>query len=315
MQVSDGDKQQHQQSIAELAVIVVHWRVPELLRACLASLDQERERSSLRMSVLVVDTDPETSQPPDCVAAFNDIAFINTSYGTGYAAGCNAGIQATSGQAVLLLNPDTRIVSGAIDRMWQVLFVSRHIGLVAPRLLNTDGSIQSNGYRFPGIVNTILDLYPVSDRLYNSTINGRVNPDNAGLPIEIDYPLGAAMMVKRNALEAVGGLNEDYGMYCEEIDLARRLDAHGWTRLLVPDAEVIHHGGQSTRQIAETMNEALWLSRAKYHWRWSSRLQRSLQSLVVDTALRRSSDTLTVAQRRSNSRIARAFRDRDTALS
>ena len=116
------------------------------------------------------------------------------------------------------------------------------------------------------------------------------------------------MLVRRTALEAVGLLDETYGMYCEEIDLAKRLADAGWTVVLTPTARVIHHGGQSTSQHPATMHEALWLSRARYYGRYGSRRQRALVAALVEVGTRIDDRRAGADRRRANRRIRQAFR-------
>lgn len=293
---------------AELSIVVVHWNVPELLRACLASIEAEKGRTKLAVQTIVVDSASDQHPPGKVAAAFPEVELLELGENRGYAAGCNAGIARASGEAVLLLNPDTELLAGALEVLWRTLHVAAYVGLVAPLLVNTDGSLQSHGYRFPGVLNVLCDLLPVPARLVESPLNGRVRLGDGVQPLRIDYPLGAAMLLRRAALAAVGGLDEAYGMYSEEIELARRLDAAGWTALLAPAARVVHHGGRSTGQRPGAMYEALWSSRARYYARWGTPLQRRMLPPLVAVGTRLSERGAPAERQAANARIRARFR-------
>ena len=120
----------------------------------------------------------------------------------------NAGVARSNGQAVLALNPDTELLPGALSGLWETLHIAAHIGLVAPLLLNPNGSLQSHGYRFPGVANVLCDFIQLHPQLVASPLNGRVPIGDGVQPVQIDYPLGAAMLLRRAALAQAGGFDE-----------------------------------------------------------------------------------------------------------
>jgi GT2 family glycosyltransferase len=292
----------------DLSIVVVHWNVPVLLAGCLSSIALEVDRSGLAACTVVVDNASPDRRVVEVVREFDGVDLIELHENRGYAAGCNAGIRHCDADVILLLNPDTEFLPGVLRTLWDTLHVAPHIGMTAPLLLNTDGSIQSTGYQFPGVANMLFDLFPIHPRLVESPLNGRVPIGDGVQPIRIDYPLGAAMLVRRSALDSVGMLDELYGMYSEEIDFAHRLSDGGWTTLLAPSARVIHHGGQSTGQRADAMHEALWLSRATYFERFASRRQRRLVATIVAAGLLRTDRQTTPARRETDARIRERFR-------
>lgn len=265
----------------DLSIAIVHWNVPELLDACLSSIRRETEISGLRTETIVVDNASDTPELRRVLDAHVWAQPIFLHENRGYAAGCNAALAVARGAATLLLNPDTEMQQGAFRALWNTLHAAAHIGMVAPLLLYPDGRAQSAGYHFPGLMNVICDLFPVPARIVESPLNGRQSVGDGVSPYRIDYPLGAAMCVRRAAWEDVGPLDEQYGMYCEEIDWAERFAQRGWTILLAPSAHVIHHSGQSTQQRRQAMQQKLWESRLRYYERWGTSLERALVPRVV----------------------------------
>lgn len=286
-----------------ISIIIVHWNVPDLLAACLRSIQRECAKFPGSIEVIVVDNASPSGPPEVMTEADFDVRLIALDENLGFSTANNLGASEARGDALLFLNPDTELQPGALKNMVATLNLNPRFALVAPLLLNNDGTVQSSGYRFPGIMNIVCDLYPVPDRITCSTANGRLRPADERLPYVIDYPLGAAMLVRTRAFGEIGGFDERYFMYSEEVDLCKRLEASGWKRILAPNVHIVHHGGQSTSQRADEMTEHLWLSRARYFDQWSSGWRRRVISLLVE----RGAVNLSLP-RSSADRIRSAFR-------
>lgn len=269
-----------------ISIVIVHWNTPDLLAACLDSTLRSDNDAKLIEDIIVVDCASTDEAVVAIAGNYPAVKLVRLDRNDGYSAGCNAGLAAASSEFVLFLNADTALLPDSIDPLLRCFNLNPRIGLVAPVLLNSDGSLQSAGYRFPGVANVLCDLLPVPDRIRGSAINGRLDPGNLFHPYAIDYPLGAAIALRQSALEEIGGWNESFRMYSEEVDLARRLEAAGWSRLLEPRSRVIHHGGASTAQRPHEMQAALWRSRGRYHWLWTSRYRRLMLRSVIEVATR-----------------------------
>jgi GT2 family glycosyltransferase len=213
----------------------------------------------------------------------------------GMGAGNNRGLRALNEQAApvasLILNPDTIVRPGALRHLLEFLRAQPQAGIVAPKLLNPDGSLQHSGFRFPGLTQALFDLFPPPgrfSRLLNSPLNGRypAGAYAAGRPFQVDHTLGAAFLVRQTALVASGMFDEAFEMYCEEIDWQWRLARAGWERWIVPSAEVIHHGGQSTTQVPLESLRKLWISRRRLYQRYQGPLVNALLSYLVQLAMR-----------------------------
>ncbi len=255
----------------DLSVVIVTWNVRQLLLACLESLLADLERSGLQNEVIVVDNGSTDGTPELVAERFPTIQLLALGENRGFAAANNVGMAHSCGRAILLLNPDTEVLPGAVLWLWRALQAAPHVGLVGACLLNSDGSLQSAGYRFPGYVQNLLDFFPIHPRLIGSRLNGRFGPGDGLTPFAVDHPLGACMMVRREVVKEVGGLDEGYFYYSEEIDWCRRIRAAGWTILTAPAARVVHHAGGSTRQVSEASFLQLHRSRARYFCRWHGR--------------------------------------------
>lgn len=254
----------------DLSVVIVSWNTRDYLTRCLRSVSDEAKRARLSTEIIVVDNASRDGSADAVRNGFPDVVLLPLESNRGFAAATNEGIRRGSGRDVLLLNPDTELQHGSLEVLQRTLHAMPHVGLVSGLLLNPDGSRQSSGYRFPGLVQTFLDFFPLHPRLIASGLNGRVSPGDGITPYEVDHPLGACMLARHEVIERVGLLDECYFMYSEEIDWCQRLHQAGWTILVAPQARIIHFGGQSTKQAPAEMFLQLHRSRARYFGRYAS---------------------------------------------
>jgi GT2 family glycosyltransferase len=269
----------------DLLVVTVSYNTLDLLADCLESVFAGLTRSGLVGEVWVVDNASADGSPAMVGQRFPEVRLIAHDANVGFAAGNNLALRAlgfpveapqdgdsesvrdasprTRGRHVLFLNPDTRIVGDALGAMVRFLDSTPKAGVAGARLVHGDGSFQHSAFAFPGLAQLFLDFFPLHHRLLESRLNGRY-PRRlyaGSQPFPIDHPLGAALMMRVETLAEVGGFDERFFMYCEEIDLCRRVKAAGWEIYAVPQAEIVHLVGQSTRQFRDRMSVALWRSR------------------------------------------------------
>jgi hypothetical protein len=247
----------------DLSIIIVSFNVRDLLRACLASIHASTSSQRLCQEIIVVDNASTDGSARMVRQRFPQVRLIANRDNRGFAAANNQGIRESRGRYVLLLNPDTEVLDDALAVMVEFLETHPTFGAAGPQLLYPDGSFQHNAFRFPGVLQTFFDFFPLHHRLLDSRLNGRYPRAwyEQGKPFAIDHPLGACLMVRRATIEQVGLLDEDFFMYCEEIDWCWRMHRAGWQIACVPGARVIHHAGASTSQFRDAMFVALWQSR------------------------------------------------------
>nr|MDQ3824134.1 glycosyltransferase family 2 protein [Actinomycetota bacterium] len=197
----------------------------------------------------------------------------------GLAAGWNAGMRAASGRYFLILNADAWVVGDAVEQL--VAFADAHpdAGLVAPRLRNPDGSLQRSVRGFPTIWRLATEylflrkLAPRSTAL-NAFYAGGFGHDEVR---EADFVMGACMVVRRAAIDEVGGLDEDFFLFSEETDWCYRFRRAGWQVLFFPGAECVHvggasHGGRLYRENLRGHLLFLWKHRGPKQAEWARRL-------------------------------------------
>ena len=253
----------------DMVTVTVSYNTRDLLAECLESLFAGLERSALSAQVWVVDN-ASTDGSADMVRQrFPEVQLIAHDENLGFAAGNNLALRQMDleGEAaprqILFLNPDTRVVGDALGVLVRFLDETPRAGVAGARLLYGDGGFQHSAFAFPGLSQIFLDFFPLHHRLLDSPLNGRYPRAlyEARKPFEVDHPLGAALMVRREAWVQVGGFDERFFMYCEEIDLCREIKDAGWGVYCVPQAEIVHLEAQSTRQFRDQMFVALWRSR------------------------------------------------------
>ena len=281
-----------------LAVIVVSYNVVSLLRNCLHSIATSAAHSAdwLSVDVVVVDNASLDNSAEMVAAEFPDVDLIASEINLGFTGGNNLALQslgffaqdADTSQSplpttqhpipdfTLLLNPDTFIEADALGQMAAFLRDNSAAGAVGAHLCYGDGSFQHAAFRFPGLAQVALDLLPLADvpgvrrflpRLLDSPLNGRYSPALwEGMDaFSVDFVLGAALMLRGEAICQVGLLDDDYFMYCEEMDWCLRLAEAGWRVFALPTAHITHFEGQSSRQVRWDAFERLWHSRFRFY--------------------------------------------------
>lgn len=240
-----------------LTVVIVSWNTKQLLDKCLASLKQEIERSAFLKDseVFVVDNNSADGSAAMVADQYPWVKLVRNDENRGFAYANNQAMRIARGEYVLLLNPDTEIVEGAITTLNSFLRSHPDCGVVAPQLLNTDGSVQSSCRKFPTFSGMACELLGLS-RLLPSVAKFRQykmldwkHDDER----QVDQPEGACLLIRRVVLDQIGLFDEEFFMLFEEVDWCYRAKAAGWQIWFTPTAKVIHHYGQSIKQVKVPM--------------------------------------------------------------
>ncbi len=286
--------------IPDLSIIIVSFQVRDLLDRCLASLARLNKPST---EIWVVDNASNDGSAEWVQEHHPYVHLIANRENRGFAAANNQALCKTAGRYVMLLNPDTEIPQkepNPLERMLAFMDAHPRAGACGPRLFYGDGSSQHSAFMFPSLAQIYIDLFPVNWRIQNSRLNGRYPRRlfEGAAPFQIDHPLGAAFMVRRETAEQVGWLDEDFFIYVEEVDWARRIRGAGWEIWCVPQAEITHHEAQSTRQFRDRMFVELWRARFHYFHKHHSRVFIASAGLMVRAGMRRAANRARKAQAR-----------------
>jgi GT2 family glycosyltransferase len=289
----------------DLSIVIVSYNTRQLLKECLDSVYASLAESILASEVVVVDNASRDGSAAMVREHFPQVRLIANEDNRGFAAANNQALSnlqpPTSNlhpppppEYVMLLNPDTILrrngadVSGnALAKLIHFMDENPRAGACGARLLHSDGSFQHSAFAFPTLFQVLFDFFPINHRLTDSCLNGRYPRRlyQAGRPFPIDHPLGAALIVRREAIEQVGLLDERFFIYCEEIDWCLRIKAAGWGIWCVPEAEIVHHVAQSTGQFRDEMFVALWKSRYQLFEKHYSRLFQQMARRIVRLGL------------------------------
>jgi GT2 family glycosyltransferase len=265
-----------------LSVVVVSYNTRDLLQACLTSVNSTMSSAS-NYEVIVVDNASLDGSAVMVKETFLQVDLIVNQENRGFAAANNQAIERSSGRYVILLNPDTAVREGALNAMVKFMDDNSEVGVVGPKLVFPDGRFQHSAFSFPTLPMIFFDFFPLNHRVLNSRLNGRYPRAlyGAGNPFPIDHPLGAGLMVRREVIEEVGLLDERFFMYCEEIDWCMRIKKAGWEILCLPEAGIVHHVGQSTKQFHRDMFVELHKSRYRLYEKHYNRSFRRVARLLV----------------------------------
>jgi GT2 family glycosyltransferase len=241
---------------------VVNHNTRELLARCLESVCAEPAGA-----VVVVDNASTDGSAAMVRERFPGVQLLANRANLGYGAGANQAIRQCAARYVLLLNSDTLVQPGALAALSAYFEAHAGAGLVGPRLLYPNGRPQASCYAFPTPLHVLLEettlirhiaATPGLRHLFLHT-----RPYKRAL--RVPWVLGAALAVRRSAFEVVGGFDERFFMYAEEIDLSYRLWEAGWETHFTPNAVVVHVGGASTRQRRAAMARQFFTSLALFY--------------------------------------------------
>lgn len=240
----------------QLSIVIVNFNTRDLLAQCLLSILGSRESAVSNfqspisnLQVLVVDNASQDDSAAMLRERFPQVQVIQNLDNVGFARANNQGIRASTGHYILLLNPDTEIQPDALNRLVAFLDAHPEAGAVGLQLLNPDGTLQPSGRRFPTLASAIGELLPLPKGL-RARVRGDLERRDYRLVCEVDEVSGAAMCLRRTALDEIGLLDEAFFFLGEDIDLCWRLRKAGWKTFYLPDARVIHHWGSSRNTVA-----------------------------------------------------------------
>ncbi len=242
------------------SVIIVSWNTGDLLADCLRSVVENPPPETYE--IWVVDNGSTDGTQAMLAADFPQVRLIQNRENVGFARANNQAIERSAGEYILLLNPDTVVHPGALAMLEKFLHNTPSAGAVGPLTLNPDGTLQTSAYPAPTLFREgwrllHLDaLKPVGEYRQSAWVRTEARP--------VDNLLGACILLRRAALAQVGVFDERYFIYSEEIDLCFRLRRAGWQLFWLPTASIVHFGGQSTHQVAETMFLHLYRGKILY---------------------------------------------------
>jgi GT2 family glycosyltransferase len=235
----------------DLAVVIVNYKSLEPLLGCLRSLGGGAP--GVGLETVVVDNSPGDGAAAGVAREFPGVRWITSPENVGFARAVNRGIAATSAPFVALLNPDCEVRPGALAELLRFHAARPDTGIAAPQILNPDGSLEFSARGYPGAAAFLFNRYSLLTRLLPGNPWSRryllTDWDHTSVR-DVDWVSGACMCVRREAIAAVGPMDEGYFMFNEDVDWCRRMNQAGWRVRYVPEAVVVHHIGASKGRVA-----------------------------------------------------------------
>jgi len=238
--------------LPDVSVSLVNTNSRELLLACLESLP------AADVEIVVLDNASQDGSAAAVRERFPAVRLIEQRRRAGFGANHNPVIRATTGRYVFVLNEDTTSEDWGFERMVAHLDANPRVAALAPRLVYPDGRLQSSAWRFPSPATAALGLLTLG--------RSGVLQSGGSETRDVDWAMAAALMVRRQALDEVGLFDEEFFIYSEETDLARRLRRAGWRTQYFPQVTVVHHESQFSAGIPERRINEMWRGRHRY-WR------------------------------------------------
>lgn len=256
----------------DLSIIIVSWNTRALLHSCLASI--YATAGALSVQVIVVDCASTDDTVSMLAVDYPQVITLAQQENVGFTRGNNIGLAKATGRYLFLLNPDTLVMQDCLQGLVEYLEAHPDAGIVGPHTLNPDLTHQSTRRRFPTLMTglfestwlqgiapkNLLDSYYVRDALDSDTV-------------AVDWVQGSALMARSEVYERIGGLDESFVMYSEELDWCRRAKAAGFGVVYVGDAQIVHYGGQSSGQSGARSQIYFQQSKIRYfrkHHSWSA---------------------------------------------
>jgi GT2 family glycosyltransferase len=267
---------------AQVGVAIVSWNVRDLLLRCLETVTADPAVGA----VVVVDNASADGTVEAVRERFPAVTLIANPDNRGFAIANNQAFAALGADLpyVLMLNPDTELAGAPVGALVRHLEAHPEAAGVGPRLRYGDGSLQSSRRRFPTLAVALTESTPLEWHWPDHRIARRYRMDDVpdDVPQDVDWLNGAAILLRQEALAQVGGFDEGYFMYSEELDLCRRLVEAGWSLRFEPAVEVIHHEGRSSEQVVCARHLRFMRSRVRY----MRRFEGPVAGAIVREALR-----------------------------
>lgn len=228
-------------------IIIVNYNSTDYAIKCIDSITTSA--NSLKTNIVVIDNG-SFDYPERVKKSFPNVHLILNNENFGFAKAINSALKKTSSDTVTIVNPDTVILNGFFKKAVQYLNVNQNVAIVGPQILDFDGSVQGSARKFPTVLTSIFGRKsPLTKFFPNNPVTKRefvcfniLGKD----PVEVDWVSGACMVIRRKAIDEVGGFDERYFMYWEDTDLCKELQDIGWRIVYLPEAKIYHHVGISS---------------------------------------------------------------------
>ena len=241
----------------DLSIIIVSWNVCQYLAACIESIIENQ--GGLNIEVIVVDNNSDDDSTSMIRMLYPWVNLIVNEENVGFAAANNVGLAHACGRFLLLLNPDTELREGCLEKTIQHLDQHAELGVVGCRVFRRDGQQQSTMFLLPRMRDVLVNAFVPNAYRRRFRFLGRSRYLEADLELqhEVEVIAGCFMLLRRETYQQTGGMDEGYFMYGEEAEWCHRIGRKGWKVGYYPGADILHHGGISAGHCPDEMNLAM----------------------------------------------------------
>lgn len=269
----------------DVSILIVHTFEKPLLRQTLRGI--RRAAPKIAYEVVVIDNNPSAGVEKMLKDEFQDVRYVQNDSNKGFGGGMNVGIRASRGRYVLIFNPDIIVQPDSLEKMVAYMDEHQDIGILGPKLLNPDGSLQYTCYRLPTLMlpvyrRTPLGKLPFAKKVIEEYLMVHENHD---VVVDVDAMIGAALFSRRSMLEEVDLFDERYFLYYEDNDLCRKFWEAGYRVVYYPDVFMMHYHRRATADgglFQQILNKFTWIQihsfikyYLKYRGKENPRLQRN----------------------------------------
>ena len=262
----------------DISIIIVSWNAKRFLLECLKSI--MADQTSIKYEIIVVDNGSSDGSAEEVLEHFPEVTLIQNNFNIGFAKANNIGIRQSQGRYACLVNSDIKILEGCFDRLVEYMDLHPSAGIAGPKLLWPDMTLQDSCRKFPSIWNNLCSYFWLNRVFPRSKLfSGEhmiYSPHDK--ICKVDYLVGAFLMVRKEAVDQVGLMDEQFFIYSEEVDWCKRFWKAGWEIIFLPDARVIHYGGGSSSN--QPGRFSLEQQRAKLQY-WRKHHGRLAQASVI----------------------------------
>lgn len=251
----------------KLSICIVSWNASDLLKKCLSSVYKFPPKCDFE--VFVADNNSSDGTPDMVASNFPQVLLIKNKENLGFAKANNQIIEKARGRYLLLLNPDTEVFEGSIDVLMEFLDKNMDAGVVAPKLINSDGTLQRSCMGFPTLgAMAMRQLFLEALAPFNPYTKKYLMSDfNHDKTSEVDQPMGACLLVRKGIIDKLGAFDPKYYMFFDEVDLCFRIKKAGWKIFFAPASTVMHHGGTAVKKWSPFKLSKVWTASRNHYFR------------------------------------------------
>ena len=269
----------------DVSIVIVNWNTRDILRDCLRTVYEQT--SGVTFEVIVIDNASSDGSVEMIRGEFPQAVLIANENNRGFAAANNQGMEIAKGRYVLLLNSDTLVLDGAIQKTVSFADGRPEVGVLGCRVLNQDRTLQRTCFMFPSVLNLLLFATYTNKLFRRSRFFGRERMSwwNRDDERDVEVVTGCFMLVRHKAIDEVGLMDDGFFMYGEETDWCFRFRKAGWGVLFTPCAQIVHLGGASSRRAAGEMTLQLKAGILQFMDKHGTRLEYACACLLMGAFL------------------------------